>query len=104
LSFPANDEALLKFTTLGSSAGTGPNFEWLMGMDNVDRIAPGRFGMHTAAKGLWESDNIFVAHIDEIAGNQPKFRLILVFDGDQVAIEQWVRGSIVVRLSASVAE
>jgi hypothetical protein len=103
LSFPANDEALLKVTTLGSSAETGPQFEWLMGLDNVDRIAPGRFGMPTAAKGLWESDNIFVAHIDEIA-NRQKFRLSLVFEGDQVIIEQWVGGTLAGTLTGSVAE
>ena len=103
LSFPANDEALLKVSTLGSSAGTGPHFEWLMGRDNVDRIAPGRFGMLTAAKGLWESDNIFVAHIDEIANGQ-KFRLNLVFEGDQVIIEQWVGGTLAGTLTGSVAE
>jgi len=103
LSFPANDEALLKVSTLGSSAGTGPQFEWLMGLDNIDRIAPGRFGMLTAAKGLWESDNIFVAHIDEIANGQ-KFRLSLVFEGDQVIIEQWVGGTLAGTLTGSVAE
>jgi CubicO group peptidase (beta-lactamase class C family) len=103
LSFPAHDEALLKVTTSGNSAETGPPFEWLMGLDNVDRIAPGRFGMPTAAKGLWESDNNFVAHIDEIA-NRQKFRLSVVFEGDQVTIEQWVGGTLAGTLTGSVAE
>jgi CubicO group peptidase (beta-lactamase class C family) len=105
LSFPANDEALLKITTLGSSTPLAdPQFEWLMGLDNVDRIAPGRFGMSTAAKGLWESDTVFVAHIDEIAANQQEFRLSLAFEGDQVTIEQWVGGTLAGTLTGSVEE
>ncbi len=52
-SFPENDEALLMFTAIESVAGMeDPQFEWLMGLDNVDRVAPGRFGLLTAAKGL----------------------------------------------------
>jgi hypothetical protein len=104
LSFPANDEALLKVSTLGSSAGTGPSFEWLMGLDNVDRIAPGRFGMPTAAKGVWESESIFAAHIDEIAAIRQKIRLRLVFEGDQVTFEIWVGGLPAGTLTGSVAE
>jgi CubicO group peptidase (beta-lactamase class C family) len=103
LSFPAHDEALLKVTTLGSGTEADSQFEWLMGLDNVDRIAPGRFGMPTAAKGLWESDNIFVADIDEIA-NRQKFRLILAFEGNQVIIEQWVGGTLAGTLTGSVAQ
>ena len=74
------------------------------GTDNVDRIAPGRFGLPTSAKGLWESDNIFVAHIDEIAANQQKFRLSLAFEGDQVTIEQWVGGTLAGTLIGRVQE
>jgi hypothetical protein len=103
LSFPAHDEALLKITTLGSSAETGPQFEWLLGLDNVERIAPGRFGMTTSAKGLWESEDVFVAHIDEIA-NISRFRLILAFEGDQVTIEQWVGGTLQGTLIGRVQE
>jgi CubicO group peptidase (beta-lactamase class C family) len=105
LSFPAYDEALLTVTTMESDPGSqDPQFEWLMGLDNVDRIAPGRFGLLTSAKGLWESDNVFVAHIDEIAANQQKFRLSLAFEGDQVIIEQWVGGTLAGTLTGSVAE
>ena len=106
LSFPANDEALLKVTTLGSSTfNADPQFEWLMGLDNVDRIAPGRFGLLTSAKGAWESDTVFVAHIEEIAGwSQQKFRVSLTFEGDQVMIEQWVGGTLAGTLTGSVAE
>lgn len=90
LSFPAHDEALVKGTTMGRPAD--PQFEWLMGLDNVDRIAPGRFGLLTSAKGLWESDSIFVAHIDEIFDRGQKFRHSFAFEGDQVTLEMWVDG------------
>ena len=75
-----------------------------MGLDNVDRIAPGRFGLLTSAKGVWESDTVFVAHIDEIAANQQKFRLSLAFEGDQVTIEQWVGGTLAGTLIGRVQE
>jgi CubicO group peptidase (beta-lactamase class C family) len=103
LSFPAHGEALLKVTTLGSSAVTGPQFEWLLGLDNVERIAPGRFGMTTSAKGLWESEDVFVAHIDEIA-NISRFRLSLAFEGDEVTIKQWVAGNLEGTLVGRVQE
>jgi hypothetical protein len=104
LSFPAHDEALLRVNTMESgTGGEDPQFEWLMGLDNVDRIAPGRFGMLTAAKGLWESDSIFVAHIDEIA-NISKFRLGLAFEGNQVGIEIWENGTPAGTLTGRVKE
>lgn len=103
LSFPAHGEALLKVATLGSSVVTGPQFEWLLGLDNVERIAPGRFGMITSGKGSWESENVFVAHIDEIA-NISRFRLSLAFEGDQVIIEQWVAGKLEGTLIGRVEE
>jgi CubicO group peptidase (beta-lactamase class C family) len=92
LSFLANDEALLKGTTLGSGFWADPQFEWLIGLDNVERIAPGQFGLLTSAKGLWESDNVFVAHIEEI------------FEDDQVTIEQWVGGTLAGTLTGRVEE
>ena len=70
-----------------------PRFEWLMGLDNVDRIASGRFGLLTSAKGLWETDNIFVAHIDDFANEGHHiFRVSLAFEGDQVTFEMWMDG------------
>jgi hypothetical protein len=92
LYFPAHDEAILKVTTLGSGIPIAdPQFEWLLGLDNVDRIAPGRFGIPASAKGSWETDEIFVAHIDEMA-NLNKFRVSLAFEGDEVTCEIWIKG------------
>lgn len=105
LSFPANNEALLTVTTLGShTLNEDPQFEWLMGLDNVDRLAPGRFGLLTSAKGLWESDTVFVAHIEEIANRRPKFQISLTFEGDQVTVEQWVGGTLAGTLTGRVEE
>jgi len=105
LSFPANDEALLTVTTMESDPGSQDSqFEWLIGLDNVDRTAPGRFGMPTSAKGLWESNNVFVAHIDEIASNRQKMQLNLVFEGDQVTFEIWVGGISAGTLTGSIEE
>jgi len=81
-----------------------PQFEWLIGLDNVERIAPGQFGLLTSAKGMWESDTVFVADIDEIANRGEKFRLSLVFEGDQVTIEQWVGGTLAGTLTGRVQE
>ena len=105
LSFPANDEALLKVTALGNSPlNQDPWFEWLIGLDNVERIAPGQYGLITSAKGMWESDTVFVADINEIANRGGKFRLRLAFEGDQVIIEQWVGGTLAGTLTGRVQE
>jgi CubicO group peptidase (beta-lactamase class C family) len=105
LSFPTHDEALLKVTTLGSGAEADPQFEWLMGLDNVDRIAPGRFGLLTSAKGSWESETVFVAHIDDFANEgHHKFRISLAFEGDQLTVEQWVDGTLAGTLFGRVEE
>ena len=105
LSFPANDEALLTVTTLGShTLNEDLQFEWLMGLDNVDRLAPGRFGLLTSAKGLWESDTVFVANIDELANRGQPFRLSFLFEGDQVTVEQWVGGTLAGTLTGRVEE
>jgi hypothetical protein len=47
------------------------------------------FGLLTSAKGLWESDKVFVVHIHEIANQGRKIRVSLAFEGDQVSIEIW---------------
>jgi CubicO group peptidase (beta-lactamase class C family) len=90
LSFPTNDEALIRVTTTGEYED--PQFEWLVGLDNVERIAPGRFDLLTSAKGAWESDNLFVAHIHEIAYLGSKVQANLAFEGDQMSIEVWRDG------------
>jgi len=96
---------LIRVTTLGSDIfWADPQFEWLIGLDNVERIAPGRLGLLTSATGLWESDTVFAADIDEIANPGEEFRVSLAFEGDQVTIEQWVGGALQGTLIGSVEE
>jgi CubicO group peptidase (beta-lactamase class C family) len=78
-------EALLRITTGGGTAAGVAEFEWLAGLDGVERIAPGRFGIPAASKGSWESDNLFVIEVDEI-GNSFKWRFSLAFEDDRVSV------------------
>ena len=89
LSFPAHDEALLQVTTKQSGTNpTDPEFEWLLGLDNVPRLAPGRYDYPTVAKGSWEEDNVFVAQIEEIGyWEWGKLQLSMTFEGDQLTLE-----------------
>jgi len=104
-SFPADDEALIRVATLGSDVfWADPQFEWLIGLDNVERIAPGRLGLLTSATGLWESDTVFAADIDEIANPGEEFRVSLAFEGDQVTIEQWVGSALAGTLTGRIKE
>ncbi|MPN09737.1 hypothetical protein SDC9_157029 [bioreactor metagenome] len=59
--------------------------EYLLGLDNVYRFSPGEYGLPVAGKGSWESDNIFVAYVDEIA-NINHYKVTLTYQGDQVTI------------------
>jgi len=43
---------------------------------------------------LWESDNVFDVHINEIANRGSKYRVSLAFESDQVTIEQWAGGTL----------
>jgi len=79
--FPEEAEALL-----GLSFIDGNQIEWLIGLDNVFRFSPGRYGLLAAAKGWWESDNVFVVHLDEI-GNINEMQFKLTFEDDQVTIQ-----------------
>ena len=59
----------------------------------------------TSAKGLWETDNVFVAHIDEFANEgHHKFRFSLAFEGDQVTVEMWQDGTLAGTLIGRVEE
>lgn len=75
------EEGLLNITSID-----GNQVEYLVGLDNVFRISPGRFGLPVAAKGWWESENVYVIHFDEI-GNINQWRINATFEGDQVTIQ-----------------
>lgn len=59
--------------------------EYLLGLDNVYRFYPGEYGLPAAGKGSWESDNVFVAYIDEVA-NINHYKVTLTYQDDQVTI------------------
>ena len=60
--------------------------EFLLGLDNVSRFSPGEYGLPAAGKGSWESDNVFVAYIDEVA-NVNHYKVTHTFHDDQVTIQ-----------------
>ena len=78
------DEAVLHITADGIIAGDA-EFEWLIGLDGVQRIAPGRFDMLAAGKGGWDADNSFTMEIDEI-GNNLIWQATLRFENNQVTL------------------
>ncbi len=60
-------------------------WKYLVGLDNVFRTSPGRFGLPAAAKGWWELENVYVIHIDEI-GNINQWQINATFENDQVTV------------------
>ena len=60
--------------------------EYLLGLDNVYRFSPGEYGLPVAGKGSWESENIFVAYVDEVA-NVNHYKVTLNYQDDQVTIQ-----------------
>ena len=77
------DEALFKWIFYGTG---DQGIEYRVGLDGVPRISEGRFGIPAAVKGSWESDNVFVIHLDEV-GNTNKWRIRLNFDGERVSVQ-----------------
>lgn len=59
--------------------------EFLLGLDNVSRFSPGDYGLPAAGKGSWESDNVFVAYVDEVA-NVNHYKVTHTFQDDQLTI------------------
>jgi CubicO group peptidase (beta-lactamase class C family) len=74
-------EALLSLELPGNQ-----KLEYLLGMDNVSRISPGKFGLPAKGKGSWRSDNVFVAYIDEI-GNINNWKITMTFQDNDVTIQ-----------------
>ena len=81
LAFPAEAEAVLTL-----SFGNGMQVEWPAGLDNVYRFALGTGGLRDAAKGWWESDNVFVVHHDQI-GHHAREQISVTFEQDHVTIQ-----------------
>lgn len=77
------DEALFKWIFYGTG---DQGIEYRVGLDGVPRISEGRFDIPAAVKGSWESDNVFVIHLDEV-GNTNKWRIRLTFEGERVSVQ-----------------
>ncbi len=78
------DEAALRVTADWTTAGDS-EVEWLIGLDGIQRIGPGRYGMPAAGKGGWNADNSFTAEIDEI-GNILVWQATLPFQNNRVTV------------------
>jgi CubicO group peptidase (beta-lactamase class C family) len=83
LTFPGGDVATLE-VNLPEIAG-GPMITLEIGLDNVQRFSPGRFGVKTASKGGWVAENRFTATMDEL-GLINLWEWDLVFEGDTVEL------------------
>jgi CubicO group peptidase (beta-lactamase class C family) len=77
LIFKDKGEAVLRFT-LEPGVSDTTQLEFLVGLEGVPRLAPGRYGLPVACKGAWKSPDTFAVEIDEVA-NINHFRLELTF-------------------------
>jgi CubicO group peptidase (beta-lactamase class C family) len=81
LTFPRQEEAVFGVSVVEDNR----TLEFPVGLDNLFRISPGRFGLPAAAKGFWETDNVFVLELDEI-GNINHWRAQMAFEGEEVTV------------------
>jgi len=83
LRFDQDDEAVITITNSGFPSGD-PLFSWRIGLDGVERFAPGRLDMLAAAKGSWINDDTFEFWVDEI-GNNHRWAFTLRFEDSQLS-------------------
>jgi CubicO group peptidase (beta-lactamase class C family) len=63
----------------------GPRRRLAVGLDNVYRLSPGRFGMPTAARGAWKAEDAFGLEINEL-GMINDWRFTFTFRDDRVTV------------------
>ena len=92
MTFTKDDEAVLHWTLSPDAAqafSSDPTYTgegtYLIGLDDVLRLSPGRFGLPMGLKGKWDKENTFTIQGDLI-GNGGHFRINLIFEDDQVTI------------------
>lgn len=98
LTFKDRTEAVLRLA-LDPGVSEQPQIEFLISLDGVPRLAPGRYGLPAACKGAWKTADTFVVDIDEVA-NINHFRLELTFEGGRLSgqfAEQTGLGSFPIR-------
>jgi CubicO group peptidase (beta-lactamase class C family) len=81
LTFRSQEEAVLGVSIVEDSQ----TLELRVGLNNVYRISPGRFGLPAAARGFWQTDNVFALDLDE-AGNINRWRILMTFRDDRVTV------------------
>ncbi|UCD09465.1 MAG: serine hydrolase [Dehalococcoidales bacterium] len=83
LTFDKPDEASMVITSTGHMTMGDTRYDWLLGLDGLERFSPGTFDIPVAGKGTWETGNYFSACIDEI-GSYHNWQIGLHFEGDEV--------------------
>ena len=81
ISFPGGNEALLQLTMPVENGG--PEIGLRVGLDGIDHLGTGRYGLTAGARGQWESENQFVVIIDEI-GLLNVLRLSISFEANML--------------------
>lgn len=98
VTFKDRREAVLHLA-LDPGVSDRPQLEFLVGLEGVPRLAPGRFGLPAACKGAWKSPDTFVIEIDEVA-NINQFLLELTFEDGRLngkLVETTGLGSVPIR-------
>lgn len=86
LAFAERDQAMLRlYLSELASDETSRDLALAVGLDNVFRKSPGRFGLPAAAKGFWEAENVFVVDFDEI-GNINHWRITMTFEDERALV------------------
>lgn len=83
LTFMSPNEAIVR---VEPSRKPGHFWEYRLGLDNVPRIATGRFGLSAAGLGEWKSEDTLVVDINEI-GNINRFRFSMKFETDTMSTD-----------------
>jgi CubicO group peptidase (beta-lactamase class C family) len=83
LTFKDRKEAVLDLE-MGPEFADRPRLEFLVGLEGVPHLAPGRFGLPAAAQGAWKSPDTFVLELDEVA-NINHFVMELTFEDGRLS-------------------
>jgi CubicO group peptidase (beta-lactamase class C family) len=87
LTFPGEHEARLRVTSSGYWT-YDRDFQWAVGLDNIERHAPGRLGILAAGRGEWMDGHTLLIDVDEL-GNLELHRVTLAFlgGGEEISVK-----------------
>ncbi|UCC15898.1 MAG: serine hydrolase [Dehalococcoidales bacterium] len=83
LIFDKPDEASMVITSNGHMTMGDTRYEWLLGLDGIERFSISTFDIPVAGQGAWETDNFFSACVDVI-GSYHTWKIGLHFEGEEV--------------------